>query len=345
MSNAPRKLENLLDDARGEIAVTDEELTEARDRRGRIKKALLKVFPGSDTYDCGSVAHGDANTPLKDVDTGIVVAGGEEDPGPGGDGPRSLMEQARNAIRDELEDDYPNLRITVEGQTHAVEVSFGDPVDPDEDDFTADVIVTVDNTAGDGIYIPDLPNDGWEPSHPIEHTRLMREGNRSTGSVLARTVRLLKYWNGHHGHPLCSWNIKVLALESINGKMALASALLAFFEHASKSLRDGLTEDPAGVSDPIQVNLPMGQALDRLDDGRELIEEAINAEQDGRPYLAQHKLAQLLPDIVPDADADDLRDEEINQQQQDERVGRSRAIGSATAIPIPSTRGWSDPSA
>lgn len=345
MSKPSRKLQGLLDDARSEIAVTDEELTEARDRRDRIKKALLKVFPGSDTYDCGSVAHGDANTPLKDVDTGVVVAGGEETHGPDGEGPRDLMNQARDAIRDELADDYPNLRVTVEGQTHAVEVSFGDPIDPNEDDFTADVIITVDNTSGDGIFIPDLPNDGWEPSHPIEHTRLMREGNRTTGSVLARTVRLLKYWNGHHGNPLCSWNIKVLALESITKKMALPAALLAFFEHAGKSLRDGLTEDPAGVSDPIELNLPMAEVVDRLEDGRELIEEAINAEEDGRPYLAQHKLAQLLPDVVPDADADDLRDEEIKQQKADEQAGRSRGIGSAAAISIPSTRGWSDPSA
>lgn len=345
MSKAPRKLQDLLDDARGEIAVTDEELTEARDRRDRIKNALRKVFPGSDTYDCGSVAHGDANTPLKDVDTGIVVDGGEEDHGPNGQGPLALMEQARNAIQDELGDDYPNLRVTVEGQTHAVEVSFGDPIDPDEDDFTADVIVTVDNTDGVGIYIPDLPNDGWERSHPIEHTRLMREGNRSTGSVLARTARLLKFWNGKHGNPLCSWNIKVLGLESINKKMALAVALLAFFEHAGKSLRDGLTEDPAAVSEPIEVNLPMVEVLERLEGGRGLIEEAINAEEDGRPYLAQHKLAQLLPDIVPDADADDLRGEEIKQQKADEQAGRSRGIGSATAISIPSTRGWSDPSA
>jgi hypothetical protein len=345
MSKAPRKLEGLLDDARAEIAVTDEELTEARDRRDRIKNALRRVFPGSDTYDCGSVAHGDANTPLKDVDTGVVVAGGEEDHGPDVEGPRALMEDARDAIRDELKNDYPNLRVTVEGQTHAVEVSFGDPVDVDEDDFTADVIVTVDNTEGAGIYIPDLPNDGWEPSHPIEHTRLMREGNRATGSVLARAVRLLKYWNGRHGNPLCSWNIKVLALESITKKMPLAKALLAFFEHAAKSLRNGLTEDPAGVSDPIEVNLPMDEVLDRLDDGRDLVEEAINAEEEGRPYLAQHKLAQLLPDIVPDADVDDLRAEEIEQQQADEQADRSRGIGSASAITIPSTRGWSDPSA
>ncbi|MBA2313190.1 MAG: nucleotidyltransferase [Actinobacteria bacterium] len=342
MSTAPHKVEALLDDARAEIAVTDQELTEARDRRNRIKKALKKAFPASTTYDCGSVAHGDANTPLKDVDTGVVVAGAEEDYGPGGDGPRPLMNGARDGIREELESDYPNLRIAVEGQTHAVGVSFGDPVDLDENDFTADVIVTVDNTDSAGIYIPDLPTDGWEPSHPAEHTRLMKQGNRATGSVLARTVRLLKYWNGHHGSPLCSWNIKVLALKSITKKVPLAQALLAFFEHAAKSLRDGLTDDPAGVSDPIELNLPLEGVLERVDDARDLIEQAINAEDEGRPYLAQHKLAALLPEIVPDADADDLRREEINQQKAHEAADQSRGVGTGSSLLIPSTRGWSD---
>lgn len=341
MSKAPRKVQELLDEARAEIAVTDEELTEARDRRDRIKKALEKAFPASTTYDCGSVAHGDANTPLKDVDTGVVVAGAE-DYGPGGHGPRPLMNEARDGIREELEGDYPNLRMTVEGQTHAVGVSFGDPVDPDENDFTADVIVTVDNMDSAGIYIPDLPTDGWEPSHPAEHTHLMKQSNQATGSVLARAVRLLKYWNAHHGSPLCSWNIKVLALKSITKKVPLPQALLAFFEHAAKSLRDGLTDDPAGVSDPIELNLPLEEVLERVDDGRVLIEEAINAEDEGRPYLAQHKLAELLPEIVPDADADDLRREEINRQKAHEAAGQSRGVGTASSLLIPPTRGWSD---
>jgi hypothetical protein len=341
MRKAPRKVQVLLDDARAKIAVTDEELAEARDRRDRIKNALRRAFPASVTYDCGSVAHGDANTPLTDVDTGVVVAGAEEDYGPNGHGPGPLMNQARKAIREDLEGDYPDLRIAVEGQRHAVGVRFGDPIDPRQTDFTADVIVTVNNTDGAGIYIPDLSTNGWESSHPAEHTRLMKRGNRATGSVLARTVRLLKYWNGHHGSPLCSWNIKALALESVTKKVPLAQALLAFFEHSAKSLRDGPTHDPAGVSGPIDLNLPLEEVLKRLDDARDLIEEAINAEDEERPYLAQHKLAKLLSEIVPIVDVDDLRREEIGQQKAYEATGQSRGVGAASSLVIPSTRGWS----
>ena len=76
-----------------------------------------------------SVAHGDANTPLTDVDLGIVVD--ETGYGPGKKGPLTLMERARDAIREHLKDEFSNLTVTVDGQKRAVLVRFGDPVTTD----------------------------------------------------------------------------------------------------------------------------------------------------------------------------------------------------------------------
>lgn len=70
-------LEDLLDDARGRIQVTKAELDEARARRDALGAALRAEFPSSRVYVNGSVAHGDALTPLTDVDVGVVVAGAE----------------------------------------------------------------------------------------------------------------------------------------------------------------------------------------------------------------------------------------------------------------------------
>lgn len=61
--------------------------------------------------------------------------------------------------------------MVIEDQRRAVLVSFGDPVTPGTEDFTADVIIGVDNEGEVGIFIPNLPEDDWDASAPEEHTR------------------------------------------------------------------------------------------------------------------------------------------------------------------------------
>jgi hypothetical protein len=338
----PKSLQTLLDGARAQIAVTDAELGEARRRRGLVEMALLKAVPGSRVYFNGSIAHGDANTPLTDFDVGVVVRGAERRYGPGRRGPRDLMERAREALRAELAAEFPKLTVTVEGQRRAVLVRFGEPVTPGTSDFTADVIVAVDNIGGRGIFIPNLPSDGWDPSDPETHTRLVLAANRATERVFARTMRLLKYWCIHHGQPLCSWHLKVLALDCITTKLPLAEALRAFFAHAAVALRAGPTLDPAGVSGPIEPNLPIGEVLARTDKALDLIGGALRAEAEGRPFTAQHLLALLLPGIVPDAHPDDLREEEAARLASEAANGRSTGVGQAATLVIPRTRAWGD---
>ncbi len=337
---APKTLQQRLDEARRHIEVSDEELAEARRRRGLLEAALRDEFPGCRVYLNGSVAHGDALTPLTDVDIG-GVAFDENDPyGPGKEGPRDPMERARDAIRRHLGDEFPKLRVVIEGQRRAVLVSFGDPVTPGTEDFTADVIIGVDNEGEAGIFIPNLPENDWDASAPEEHTALIRAANDRTDRVYARAVRLLKHWNRHHGEPVCSWLLKVLGLPSITSPMPLAWALQAFFRHATAALRAGPIEDPLDVSDPIEPNLPLAQVLDRFDTALRLIDEAIAAENDGRPYAAQHALARLFPDIVPDASADDLRTEEGARLAADARSGVSTGVGAAGSMALPRTRAW-----
>jgi predicted nucleotidyltransferase len=213
-------IEALIDDARGAIEVPDKELEEARDRREKIASALRAAFPGSRIYVNGSIAHGDAITPLNDIDVGVIVVDDDNVYGPGRRGPHELMEHARDAIREHLGEEFPKLTITIEGQRRAVLVRFGDPVTPGQQDFTADVIVAIDNPDGAGLSIPNLFVDGvfvngWERSDPETHLELIKAAIKDTEVVFARTVRLLKYWSRRHSRPMCSWNIKVLALDCI----------------------------------------------------------------------------------------------------------------------------------
>jgi hypothetical protein len=296
-------LEDQLDEGRKILQVTDEELREARRRRDLLIAALLDAFPGARSYINGSVAHGDANTPLTDVDLGIVV----DLPGygPGGAGPIELMELARDAIREHLKDEFENLTVIVDGQKRAVLVRFGAPVSDRQADFTADVIISLDHHDG-GLWIPNTTiAEGWDRAHPEKHTELVLTANEDTDNVFARTARLLKHWRTHHGKPLCSWNIKALALGCIGDKRCtLLDALHLFFSYAAVEIAAGLTEDPAGVAG--KIKLPKGMSRDsaawRLRHARDKVTEAIEHEQAGRPALAQHALHSVLPEVINDSD-------------------------------------------
>lgn len=294
----------LLDEGRRKIQVTDEELAEAKRRRRLLAASARRAFPGSTTYFNGSVAHGDANTPLTDVDLGVVLASKAAALyGPGRTSALPLMEIVRDAIRDDLNGEFPKLTIEVIGRRRAVLVRFGDPVTPGQSDFTADVMTAIPHPSGRGLYIPNTKiAAGWDRADPITHTRMVLQAIDDTDVVFARAVRLLKHWNGTHSKPMCSWNIKALCLDCLDEPMPLINALQIFFTYAADEIGKGPTPDPAGVAGPIPLNMPRVEVHKRLCTARKNIDLAIAHEKAGRPLLAQHALHQVLPELVPDAD-------------------------------------------
>lgn len=323
----PCFLDELLDAGRGRIEVPEPVLAEARRRREQIVAALRDAFPGCQIYFNGSVAHGDATDPLADIDVGVILApSAAKGYGPDGAGPLMLMELARDAIREHLEDDYDELTVTVVGQRRAVLVRFGDPVTPGQPDFTCDVIIALDHPEC-GLWIPNTEiAAGWDRAHPVEHTRLVHQAITDTEVVFARLVRLLKHWRDRHSDPLCSWNVKALALECITTPMPLSRGLEVFFSHAARELDRRLTPDPAGVAGPIHPNLPRDQAVTRLRRARDTITEALTDQAAGRHASAQQKMHWLLPDVIdaPDPNA----------------TLREMASSTAAATTAPPTRAW-----
>jgi len=299
-------LDELLEAGRGRIEVPDPVLAEARRRREQIVVALRDAFPGCRIYFNGSVAHGDATDPLADIDVGVILApAAAAGYGPDGGGPLALMEAARDAIREHLKDEYDKLAVTVAGQRRAVLVRFGDPVTPGQPDFTCDVIIALDHPER-GLWIPNAEiAAGWDRAHPVEHTRLIHQAITDTDVMFARLVRLLKHWRDRHSDPLCSWNIKALALECITAPMPLSRGLEVFFDYAARDLDRRLTPDPADVAGPVQPNLPRDEAVTRLRRARDTITEALTEQAAGRHASAQQKLHWLLPDVVdaPDPNA------------------------------------------
>ncbi|MCX5006676.1 hypothetical protein OHB05_29245 [Streptomyces sp. NBC_00638] len=334
----------LLDEGRRKIQVTDEELAEAKRRRRLLAASVRRAFTGSTTYFNGSVAHGDANTPLTDVDLGVVLSG--KDAGPYGPGKKSalpLMEIARDAIREDLGDEFGKLTIEVVGRRRAVLVRFGAPVTPGQLDFTADVMTAIPHPSGRGLYIPNTKIAAqWDRADPITHTRMVLQTIEDTNITSARAVRLLKHWNGTHGKPMCSWNIKALCLDCLREPMALINALQAFFTYAADEIGKGPTPDPAGVAGPISLNMPRSDVHKRLRTARDYIDLAIKHERAGRPLSAQHALHQVLPELVPSANS---TEEEADRLARTARSGGTTAsgLGLTTGLVTQTrTRAWGD---
>ncbi|NDK30619.1 nucleotidyltransferase domain-containing protein [Nesterenkonia haasae] len=293
-------LEQILKEARRRIEVSDDELDEARKRRTAIGAVLLQEFPGSRTYVNGSIAHGDALTPLTDVDLGIVVPDPDQQYRPGKRGPKDLKERAAEAIRAGLKQRYGDLAVEVKGRKRSILVRFRDPVAPGKPDFTADVIVAIDNPGGAGLYIPRF--ESWDRSHPENHTELIVAANKITDACFARVVRLLKHWNRSNSKSLCSWNIKALALGCIDTPTALIAGMREWFRYAIEELSRGETPDPAGVAaNLIKLNDTRTEVVRRLKRSLEKLDRAISYERAGYMTLAHNELAKFFndPEMLP----------------------------------------------
>jgi hypothetical protein len=321
-----------LECARRRIQVLEDELDEAKIRRGLIGAALLEEFPGSRIYVNGSVAHGDALTPLTDVDLGVVVAEAVDSHGPGKKGPGDLKDRAADAIRRELAPEYPKLTVIVEGRKRSILVRFGDPVTTGEKDFTADVIVAIDNLGAEGLYIPRYRE--WDRAHPEEHTRMVHNAIDKTEVAFAWIVRLLKHWNRRNDMPLCSWNVKALALGCLFQPMTQIDGLKVWFDHAIDEISVAETEDPAGVADkPIKLNKSRTEVLAQLREAAGHLVQAVEFEKAGYPVLAWEELALMFRDeqMLPRPDEYDVTMEQARKVR-DDKAREARRTGSPALI-------------
>ncbi|SDO57074.1 Nucleotidyltransferase domain-containing protein [Nakamurella panacisegetis] len=329
----------VLSAARERIQVDDAELTEARRRRGRIQTALKEEFgPDCRVYLNGSVAHGDALTPLTDIDLGVVVPNPDGEFGPYANGPAKLQDRAANAIRDALKGEFPLLRVITGGRKRSVYVAFGAPVDPNESDFSADVIVAIDYPWGNGLWIPNY--ETWDRSDPEAHTRLVRDAIKLSNVNYTRTVRLLKHWVRRHSKLLCSWNIKALGLSCITGELNQLDGMVAWFDYAIADLSRRETPDPAGVAGPISIPGDRAEVVGRLTTARAKLVEAINYANDGYDVLAVDALAVFFNDPQMLPRPSDLA---VQTQRLERAVGQRATRSPAVTAPVRShtpVRSW-----
>jgi predicted nucleotidyltransferase len=335
-------LEGLLEEARHRIEVKPLELDVARSRRLEIAEILRREFAGCRIYYNGSVAHGDALTPLVDVDLGIVVPDPEHNYGPGKRGPGDLKERAAEALRIGLRPKYGDLRIEVKGRKRSILVRFRDPLRSGWEDFTADVIVAVDNPSGRGLYIP--RHETWDRSDPEAHTELVLDAINKSRKIYARGVRLVKHWARQYDKPaLCSWHIKALALGCLTTKGSNLEALESWFEHAIAELNQGDTPDPAQVGPAIKApDNDRRAAVRRLEKAQDQLREAVKLEAEGWPVLAHDALAKLFgdPDMMPRPTQPKVVAENAARLLAESGPARQISTAATPMATVPAVRSW-----
>ena len=304
----------LIEQLRQGIAADDTALAEARRRRDAVLGAAL-TFPGAlRTFRSGSLATGFVNRPVADADCGLVLDRRRyPELGPDGDGvlPGAVVERIQNHIRPSLRERYPQSSIWK--MKRGLLIKFNAPLDAEQDP-TVDVVISLNRQKDEALWIPNLDEDRWDPSHPKKHVELFTSGPPNLRRTRAQVARLAKAQVKQFEEPtLSSFNVVALAWESVHKSEPLVLALFGLFEHAASELPERLTQDPAEVSGPIALpdNLDPDGIASRLHRAREGLKAAIDA--GGDEEKARSALAGVYPGYLENPNAQKERGELASQ--------------------------------
>jgi hypothetical protein len=286
--------EATLNQVRKWLEPSEETLAAVKERRDNVL-AVARTFPGAlRTYRSGSIGHHTANDDT-DADCGVVLDRRHyPELGPDGDnvGPSEIVEQMREWLREELKEQYPNIRFRV--TKRAIKITFNEPL-PGGTDPTADLVVALTRKEPQpGLWIPNRDRERWDASHPERHTELMRAEPGDLRRKRARVIRLVKGWNKGFSEPgLSGFNITALALECVAQEGTLAEAVADFFEYAASSLKQRLTKDPAHVAPSIKLLGDREVVVGRLEQAAKDMRHALGNDTD------KEKVAAALANLYP----------------------------------------------
>lgn len=302
-SPATNYTEQMLDDVLEQIRVDRAILNAARQRRNAITSAAARFDGALRVFSSGSVAHGTVIFEVEDADAGVVLdrrSYPELGPDGQGVGPRTIVEQMASFICEELTDDFAGLQYQMPGK-RAIKFTFKDPIK--RQDPYVDLIVALTRADADGIWIPRLSDNSWDASDPEEHTRLLTSDAIAKDLRVhrAHATRLIKACVKQDDHPvLTSFHVEARVLLDVEKVRSLGESLERVFRKSADSLKKGDTADPAGVSDPIKLEVPRDRVVRRLRGLAESMAEAL--EHSGDKQRAQAALNRVFPDFIDPPD-------------------------------------------
>lgn len=292
-----------INDIQKQTNADDVALTEARARRD-VTLAAGRTFGGiAGSYVSGSVAAGVATDKVEDADGGLIAdrrcfptLGPDADD----ESPVEVVCDLQEHIGPVVRDSYADA--VVKKMKRGLRVFMNDPLADGQDPYV-DMVFGLQRKAEPGLWIPNMDAGRWDPAHPQKHVELLTTGVQDLRTLRARVIRLGKVWNKQFAEPaLNSFNICALGLEAITQVTAIEDALLALFDHAATLLAIRRTDDPAGVSGPINLEKPKDAVVKRLRDARDALAEALDHDDD--PDAVQAAMHRVYGTYVPEPTVD-----------------------------------------
>jgi len=229
------------------LELNEKEQKNASARHNEIRDHLRTSFELDDDFLTGSYKRYTKTKPLKDVDIFCVL--GSKEKHYRNEHPSSVLEAFEKALASK----YGAKAISV--QRRSVTVDFGVVVDAE--DNTDYRVVSMDVVpafaCGKDYEIPDKQSGKWIKTNPKIHADKAVEAHEAYGGEWKGLVRMLKYWNNHHGKPIKpSFLLEVMSLECLhppfNGRFDYE------FQSAFTTLVDRIFdtwEDPARLGPPV----------------------------------------------------------------------------------------------
>lgn len=278
---------DVLAEIRADIDADHDALTEARTRLALVRDAGSSFYGALRTYQSGSLAVHTMNGPVSDGDGGLVLdrrcyprLGPEGD----NESPLEVVEDLCTLIGPIIRETYPKARINT--SKRGPMVTFAEPVN--DQNPTVDLVVALTRKEGNGLWIPNLTKNTWEPSDPEAHVALLNSGTASFRSTRRKVIRLAKAWNKQYATPgVSSFMLSVWAYEFMEPGMGIPAGLHALFEGAANRLESRqATPDPAGVSANLKLLLPADKVRPRLRKAADAVAEAMSNEGDEQKVRA-----------------------------------------------------------
>ena len=319
-----------IEDIQKQTSADDVGLGEARARRNEVLGAGRSFHGTTGSYASGSVAAGVVTGKVEDADGGLI-ADRRCYPGLGPDGagdcPSGPVADLQAHIGPIIRETRPDA--VVRPMKRGLRVFVNEPLADGQDPYV-DLVFALQRKDEQGLWIPNMDQDRWDAADPQEHVRLLTAGSRSLRRTRAQVIRLGKTWNKQFSEPgMNSFNVCALALECITEPAPIELAVQTFFAHAATSIAERRTEDPAGVSGPINLEMPKDIVVARLEAARAAIDDALAADDD--PDAAQEAMHRLYSAYVPEPGAVTSKDALADRLRQGTPRLRPAAAGLTVA--------------